>query len=99
MATDKQNQFIVTFQSLLLAHRVRHHSDDSNPLHKEYSNLINMAYQMGRAFTAVDSIPDDMTAHDAAYYLFWHHMDEIGGSDEDDPDAPKHSHENCQWFL
>ncbi len=99
MATDKQNQFIVTFQSLLLAHRVRHHSDDSNPLHKEYSNLENTAYQMGRAFTAVDSIPDDMTAHDAAYYLFWHHMDEIGGCDEEENDAPQHSHENCQWFL
>jgi hypothetical protein len=82
MATDKQNQFIVTFQSLLLAHRVRYHNDDSNPLHKEYSNLGNMAYQMGRAFTTVDSIPDDMTAHDAAHYVFWQHMDEIGGCDE-----------------
>lgn len=99
MATDKQNQFVMTFQTLLLAHRLRHYNDDSAPLHKEYSNLVNVAYQMGRAFAAVDSIPDDMTAHDAAYFLFWHHMDEIGGCDEEYDDASKHSHTNCEWFL
>ena len=95
----KIDEFILTFQTLLLAHRARHHSDDSNPLHKEYSNLVNMAYQLGRAFEAQHSIPSDMTAHDAAYFLFWHHMWEIGGCDEQYDDVPQHDHENCEWFL
>lgn len=99
MATDKQNQFITTFETLLLAHRIRYWNDESEPDHKEYSNLVNMAYQMGRAFDASVSIPNDMTAHDAAYFLFWHDMWVLGGCDEEYPDAPKHEHTNCEWFL
>ena len=95
----KIDEFILTFQTLLLAHRARYHSDDSNPEHKEYSNLVNMAYQLGRAFDASISIPNDMTAHDAAYFMFWHHMWEIGGSDEQYDDVPEHDHKNCEWFL
>ena len=99
MVNEKQDLFIRTFETLLLAHRIRYWNDKSEPDHKEYSNLVNMAYQMGRAFDAARSIPLDMDAHDAAYFLFWHHMDEIGGCDEEYPDAPQHDHTNCEWFL
>lgn len=100
MINEKQDLFIRTFQTLLLAHRTQFCHFDPWKEHQQYSDLSNISSQMRRAHEASKIIPLDMDPFDAAHFLFWHHMWELDGKGDGHEMAPDHNcDETCNWFM
>ena len=100
MINEKQELFMTTFQTLLLAHRTEFCNESGIPDQQQYSDLSNIGYQLRRAHEVSQIVPIDMDPFDAAHFLFWHHMYELDGNGEWYENAPPHQCSiTCYWFV